>query len=79
MDSGILEVIGVAKVQTVEEQAEVRDSLKAVWCKGNQDACNSGTDNGDSSTTVRCKRGKESSKGGTGGRKTDSSMAERWQ
>ena len=34
-----------AKVQTVEEQAEVRDSLKAVWCKGGKDACNSGTDN----------------------------------
>ena len=37
------------------------------------------TDNGDSSTTVRCKRDKESSKGGAGGKETDSWTAERWQ
>ena len=41
MDIGTLEVIA-AKIQTVEEQAEVRDSLKSVWCKGNKDECNSG-------------------------------------
>ena len=41
MDSGTVAVI-VAKVRRVEEQAEVRDSLKSVWRKGNKDACNSG-------------------------------------
>ena len=34
-----------AKVRTVEEQAKVRDALKAVWSKGGEEACNSGTDN----------------------------------
>ena len=41
MDIGTLELIA-AKIQTVEEQAEVGDSLKSVWCKGNKDACNNG-------------------------------------
>ena len=36
-----------AKVRTLEEEAEVRDSLKSEWCKGGKDACNSGTDNGE--------------------------------
>ena len=36
-----------AKVRTVEEQAGVRGSLKAVWCRGGKDACKSGTDNGE--------------------------------
>ena len=43
--NGGMETVIAAKVQTVEEQAEVRDSLKAVWCKGDNDACNCGTDN----------------------------------
>jgi hypothetical protein len=36
-----------AKVQTVEEQAEVRDSLTEVRFKGGYDASKGGTDNGE--------------------------------
>ena len=61
----------------MEEQAEVRDSLKSVWRKGNKDACNSGTDNRESFLIVeRSKGDKKSSKRGTGGREIDLSMAE---
>ena len=61
----------------MEEQAEVRDSIKTVWCKGDKDACNCGTDNREIFLIVeRSKGDKKSSKRGTGGREIDSSMAE---
>jgi len=37
----------VAKVQTVEEQAEEGDLLTAVGFKGGKDACKGGADNGE--------------------------------
>ena len=37
----------MAKVQTVEEQAEEGDLLTAVGFKGGKDACKGGTDKGE--------------------------------
>jgi len=36
-----------AKVRTMEERAEERDSWTAAWCKGGKDACKGGKDNGE--------------------------------
>ena len=64
----------VAKVRTVEEHADERDSLTAVLCKDDKDAHKGGTDKGkDFLTVVRCNGGKEWRKGVMGSRETDSS------
>ena len=39
-------VVIVAKVRTVEEHADERDSLMTVLCKGDKDAHKGGTDKG---------------------------------
>ena len=41
-DSSTRNGVIAAKVQTVEEQVDERDSLMAVWCKGGKDACKGG-------------------------------------
>ena len=39
--------VTAGKVRIVEEQVEVRGSLKAIWCKGSKDASIDETDNGE--------------------------------